>query len=121
MAKRPNRDTFMDDVERILRDCATKSGKFVCWRGRYPHVYMGNTYDYDTIVVGVSDDKESKERPTIEFAKVWLQGSGGAHYDFSDGAGGGESGTCPFGGGHDPLERVKELLPQLDQTAALLF
>ena len=114
MAKSPNRETFMADAERLLREKFGSSSELVVWRGEYPHKYLDSEYIYDTILVGLSDNKDSPQPPTIIMFEAYLHPAGGVNYDFSVGGADDTGGSCPFGGGWNPLDCVKEIIPLLE-------
>jgi hypothetical protein len=111
--KGPNKETFMDDVERLVREILADRPDLVIWRGEYAHKHIGELCDFDTLLVGISDMSIAKGPPTIAILQVWSDNLGGAHYDRSIGDANDTSGRYPPGRLSEAIEVVGDLAQQL--------
>lgn len=110
-----NRNTFLREAEMLLRGKVRNNPDLLVWRGRYPHKRLSAQYEYDTVIVGMSDDKNSEIPPTLPIMLVWLEdgGGGNASIDFKIGSDRDTFQTVPFGGGWNPLEEVDKVADEL--------
>ena len=111
--KKTSKETFLDDAEKIMRQYADQDKNLIVWRGKYPHKGIDNTYERDTVIVGISDDKKSDKAPTIHLLMVHLDLL--AKIKFDDGLGKHISESCPFGGGWIPIKEVEKFAKRLPE------
>ena len=108
---------FLDDAEKALRK-AIEGKDLVCWRAKYTHEFSGmenkNTIRGKGKMVDMLDDKKSLNIPTIPIIVVHMNRSGDAvNISFEMNSGEGFSCMTPFGGGHNPMNQVKEAIEKL--------
>jgi hypothetical protein len=118
VAKKSTKEKFMDDAEKLLRDSLLQRPDLLVWRGQYPHKHITQRYDHDTLLVGVSDDLKSKEPPTMIFAEIWQDEVGGVYYGVDTDLHC-HSGRCPFGGGHNPMTYVEEIIEAMYKVPSI--
>src|SRR3989338_1321192 len=94
MARKPTSVTFLDDAEKIIREQVVKNPELLVYRGPFPHEILQSTYEFETIVVGMSDDKDSAKPPSLVVMQVWLDSGEGARVVFNTGAAGDVSIFC---------------------------
>ena len=111
MAGAPNSDTFLDDAEKVLRGKMKAKPDLVVWRGQHPHRVLKGFLDFETIIVGMSNDKNPDKPPELIILRVWLDGS--AHIDLDMGSINNTYTSVPFGGGWNPLEEVEKTADRL--------
>ncbi|GEM_PF-2945663 len=114
MTRKKNADTstFLNDAEKIMREYAGKNPQLSVWRGKFPIKILGETRLHETIIVGLSDDKNPSTPPAIPVMKVRLD-SGYAEISLETGSSDDVSSFIPFGGGHNPIKDVVSLSQRL--------
>ncbi|MDO8492355.1 MAG: hypothetical protein Q7S34_01795 [bacterium] len=113
---------FLDTAEAIMREQTKKHDQLLFWRGMFPHKMLGHTLERDTIIIGFSDEKGSSSPPTIPVMTVYIDGFGGfwsAEIAFRTGSSTDVSMSTPFGGGHKPINEVRELAERLPSLPRL--
>jgi len=112
MAKKSAEETFMDEAERIVQQYANQNKSLTVWRGQYENQSGSSKLSArDTIIVGLSDNKNLNQTPDISIMVIYLNFS--AQINFHTGSENDTSQSCPFGGGHSPIKEVTELAKKL--------
>ncbi|MDP2736167.1 MAG: hypothetical protein Q8O59_00060 [bacterium] len=106
-----NRESFLDDAERVIRGYASENPKLVVWRGKYGRKIFGSVAMLETIIAGLSDEPNSAQPPSIAILKVWLDVM--AEMEFATGVDDDCHLLVPFGGGWNPLSEVEVLAEKL--------
>lgn len=108
-------ESFLNEAEKILRGAVEGRKNLVVWRGRYPHKEGWGedqrTIHKETILAGMPDDNNPSGPPGIIVVSVDLDGS--ARIRFHTGSSDDFSSSVPFGGGHNPLDDVREAARKL--------
>jgi hypothetical protein len=106
---------FMADAERLLKESVCGRPNAAVWRGDYPRRIGDREYLYNTIVVGLADTPSSETPPPIVFLRVWMEDERGVYLDFNDNDRGANnrSSRTPLGGDWNPMEKLRELIPDL--------
>ncbi|MEK7133498.1 MAG: hypothetical protein AAB804_00315 [Patescibacteria group bacterium] len=86
MRQKPNGADFLDTAEKIVRDLASCNPALTVYRGPFQHRSLGAEVEQETIVVGLSDDKDGTKPPTIAVLKIWREALGNVIIDFSIGS-----------------------------------
>lgn len=106
---------FMDEAEKILRVAVEGNENLVVWRGRFPHKTGWGEYkrvfEQETILAGMPDENNPSGPPGIPIVSIHVDDS--AYVQFRAGSPNDFSASIPFGGGHNPIDDVKEAAKKL--------
>ena len=108
-----NPSKFGDEAYKMLLDAAESKGLSV-WRGKYSGFIYPHENELNCIVVGLRDGESQPSKSSACLA-ITFETDGCMIFESDH-----ESGMVPFGGGHQPLVIVEELMSKLPNFSDLV-